>query len=118
MCLEFGLFMKSLILNEIYIASLLYNLFLSCYICKYVIIIYKNWGGYGKSPSDEESPSLTHFYLCRDGDGDGDGFESGDGEGKAIPVSASPRPVAIPIHIPLDACFAFTENVPKSKLYI
>ena len=44
--------MKSLILNEIYNASLLYYLFLSCYIFKYVVIIDEEWKEYGESPSD------------------------------------------------------------------
>ena len=43
--------MKVLILNEIYSASLLYHLFLSCYIFKYVVIIDGEWGGYEESPS-------------------------------------------------------------------
>ena len=55
--------MKSLILNEIYSASLLYHLFLSYYIFKCIVIIGEEWGGYGKSPSDRESPSPTPLLF-------------------------------------------------------
>ena len=83
--------MKYLILNEIYGAFLLYYLFLSFYIFKYIVIIDGQWGGYGKSASNREFLSSTRIYLCGDGDGDGDvdGFGGGDGDGKAIP--GSPR---------------------------
>ena len=84
--------MKSLILNEIYSASLLYYLFLSYYIFKYVVIIDGEWGGYGERPSDRESPSRTLFYLCEDGDG----FEGGDGNGKTIPYPGPHYPAPLP----------------------
>ena len=62
-CLEFDLFMKSLILNEIYSAFLLFHLFLSYYIFKYVVIIDKECGEYEENPSNEESPSLAPLLL-------------------------------------------------------
>ena len=91
MCLEFSLFMKSLISNEIYSASLLYNLFLSCYIFKYVIIMMGNRAGMGKAPPTGNPLPQPCFYLCGDEDGDGDGFESGNGDGKAILDPTAPR---------------------------
>ena len=100
--------MKSLILNEIYSASLFHHLFLSCYIFKYIVIIDVEWDGYGESPSDGPRP---RFYLCGDGDGNEDGFKGGDGDGKAIP--ASPCPVAIPIGASFDnqSCHSRQERV-------
>ena len=91
MCLKFVLFIKSLILNEIYSASLFYHLFLSCYIFKYVIIIDGEWDGYEESPPTWNLCPQPRFYLYGDGDGDGDGFESEDGDGKAIPSPALPH---------------------------
>ena len=69
-------------MNEIYSASLLYHLFLSCYIFKYIAIVDGEWGGYEKHPFDGEFCPQLRFYLCLCGnrDGDEDDFE-GDGEG-------------------------------------
>ena len=93
-CLEFDLFMKYLILNEIYIAFLLYHLFLSCYIFKYVVIIEGNGTGMGKTPATRNPRPRPRFYLCGDRDGagagDGDGFRGGDKDGKTIPSPALP----------------------------
>ena len=63
--LEFDLFNKSLILNEIYNAFLFYHLFLSCYIFKYVVIINDKWDMYEESPFDREFLSSAPLLFMQ-----------------------------------------------------
>ena len=99
-CLEFDLFMKFFILNEIYSAFLLYHLFLSCYIFKYVVII-KTGNGVGmeKVPPTENPCPRPCFYLC----GDEDGFGGGDRDSKAI-SSPTPLPSLLGGRVPTSNC--------------